>query len=310
SAEEINKFLSGCGGLSSDGRPMLRLEAYQMVKVLKEINPLNFVVPAHIWTPHFSLFGANSGFDSIEECFGDYTKDIFALETGLSSDPAMNRRLSALDNYALVSNSDAHSPAKIGREANVFDLPELNYREIMNAVKTRDKTKFLYTVEFFPEEGKYHYDGHRKCGVCFAPEETKKNNKICPKCKGQLTVGVMHRVCDLSDRDKDFRDDKAIPFKNLIPLVEIIAEAKGVGVNTKTVGNEYDELIKKFGNEFNILLKSSADELKEQIPAKIARAILRVRNNEAKIHPGYDGEYGKIEIFSDLEEEEKQITFF
>lgn len=311
SADEINKFLCAYGDLYSDGRPMVRCEAKDMLREIKEINPLNFLVPAHIWTPHFSIFGANSGFDTVEECFGDYTSEIFALETGLSSDPAMNWRLSALDKYALISNSDAHSPAKIAREANVFS-GTLNYPEIKNALQSRDRTKFLYTIEFFPEEGKYHYDGHRVCGVSLEPEETKKHNNLCPRCKKPVTVGVMHRVSELADREKGFSAEKFIPFKNLIPLIEIIAEAKGVNVNTKTVENEYDELVKKFGSEMNILLKAGGEELKEQISTKVADAILRVRNNDVKIYPGYDGEYGKIEIFSSDEKGayEKQMTFF
>ena len=310
SVEAINKLLSDYGNLCADGRPMLRLEAAQMLKDIIDINPLNFIVPAHVWTPHFSLFGANSGFNSIEECFKDYTEEVFALETGLSSDPAMNWRLSKLDNYALISNSDAHSPSKIGREANVFDL-SLNYTEIKNTLKEKDRSKFLYTIEFFPQEGKYHFDGHRKCNICLAPVESRKNNNLCPRCHRKVTVGVMHRVEDLSDRDEGFTKEKFVPFKNLIPLIEIIAEAKGVGVGTKAVQIEYDELIKNFGNELNILLKVGEEDLRGQASKKIATGVLRVRNNEVKIHPGYDGEYGKIEIFSSLDEkQEKQSTLF
>jgi uncharacterized protein (TIGR00375 family) len=310
SVDEINKFLSSYGDLYADGRPLLRLEPSKMLKNILDINPLNFVVPAHIWTPHFSLFGANSGFDSVEECFKDYTKEIFALETGLSSDPAMNWRLSSLDNYTLISNSDAHSPSKIGREANVFDL-SLNYAQIRDTLKNKDKSKFLYTVEFFPQEGKYHYDGHRKCNVCLEPKEARQKNNLCPRCQTKVTVGVMHRVEELSDREEGFNSDKFIPFKNLIPLIEIIAEAKGAGVATKIVQTEYDELIKKFGSEMDILLKVNEENLKEQAPSRIVTGILRVRNNKVKIYPGYDGEYGKIEIFSSTDEgQEKQLTFF
>jgi len=310
SAEEINKFLSSYGNLYSDGRPLLRLEPEKMLKTLLEINPLNFIVPAHVWTPHFSLFGANSGFDSVEECFGQMTKEVFALETGLSSDPAMNWRLSTLDRYTLISNSDAHSPLKIGREANVFNLP-LSYSKIKKAIREKDKSKFLYTIEFFPQEGKYHFDGHRKCGVSLSPKESLENDNLCPRCHAKLTIGVMHRVEELSNREENYTCEEFIPFKNLIPLMEIIASVKGTGVATKTVQSEYEELVKRFGSEMNILLKISEKDLKEQVNSKIVTGILRVRNNEVKIQPGYDGEYGKIEVFfPDDEKEEKQMTFF
>lgn len=310
SAEEINRVFSSCGNLYADGRAILHLSPKDMLKRLIDINPLIFVVPAHIWTPHFSLFGENSGFDTIEECFGEYSGEIFALETGLSSDPGMNRRLTKLDKHALISNSDAHSPSKIGREANVFNL-SLDYNEIREVIKNRDNSKFLYTIEFFPQEGKYHFDGHRKCGVCFSPRESKKNNDLCPRCRKKLTIGVMHRVEELSDREEGFAGEQFIPFKNLIPLAEIIAEAKGVNTSAKSVELEYIQLVKKFKNEMNILLKVSGDDLKQHAPAKTAEGILRVRRGDVKIQPGYDGEYGKIEIFpSDDKEQEKQLTFF
>jgi len=307
---EINSFLSGFGNLQIDGRPKLRLEPADMLKKLVSINPLNFVVPAHVWTPHFSLFGANSGFNSIEECFKEQTKEIFALETGLSSDPAMNWRLSKLDNYAFISNSDAHSPQKIGREANIFNVP-LNYCEIRSALKDKDKSRFLRTVEFFPQEGKYHFDGHRKCNVCLAPKEAEKNNNLCPRCNRKLTIGVMHRIEDLSDREEGFVPGNSIPFKNLIPLIEIVAEALGKTTAAKVVQTRYDELIKFFGSEMNILLKAEEEDLKRCACEKVVTGILRVRDKKVKIRPGYDGEYGKIEIFSqDDKKQEAQLNFF
>ncbi|NQT00059.1 MAG: DNA helicase UvrD, partial [Candidatus Omnitrophica bacterium] len=219
--EKINNELAGFGNLSSDGRPMLGMDCISLVEVVLAASSDCLIVPAHAWTPWYSLFGSNSGFDTIEECFEQYTKDIYALETGLSSDPAMNWCWSALDRFSLISNSDAHSPSRLGREANVFDC-QLDYYEIIDTLKKKDKRRFLYTVEFFPQEGKYHYDGHRNCKILYSPAESKSKNNICPVCGRSLTVGVMHRVQQLGDRDECFFPDNAIPFKNLNPLDEII----------------------------------------------------------------------------------------
>jgi len=224
SVDKLNRKLSGLGNLRSDGRPILGMDAKNFVKIVADLCPNCVVIPSHIWTPWFSLFGANSGFDSIEECFEEMTPFIFALETGLSSDPPMNWRLSCLDQYALVSNSDAHSPSRIGREANVFNT-DFSYTGIVEAIKRQDPEKFLYTIEFFPEEGKYHFDGHRKCGVVFSRRETLQHRNICPECGKKLTVGVMHRVEELADRDQGDAHPPKIPYKNLIPLNEIIAQA-------------------------------------------------------------------------------------
>ncbi|MBU0476659.1 endonuclease Q family protein, partial [Patescibacteria group bacterium] len=222
--EKINKQLSRIGNLKADGRPILGLDAKELAKIVLNASEDCLVVPAHLWTPWFSIFGSKSGFDSIEECFEDYSKYIFAGETGLSSDPAMNWRLSILDKITLISNSDAHSPQKIGREANVFDI-EVSYSAICEAIKSKDTQKFLYTIEFFPQEGKYHYDGHRNCNICLSPKESKKYNNLCPNCGRPLTIGVLNRVDILADREDDFKSEGAIPFKSLIPLTEIIAEA-------------------------------------------------------------------------------------
>ncbi len=302
--EKINKCLSPLGKLHSDGRPTFTFPAKDLIKMILGISDECLFVPAHAWTPWFSLFGANSGFDSIEECFGEYSKYIYAIETGLSSDPRMNWRLSRLDNITLISNSDAHSPLKLGREANVFDC-ELSYDEIIKAIKNKDKKRFLFTIEFFPEEGKYHFDGHRNCGVLSSPSETKKNKGLCPVCHRKLTVGVLNRVEQLADRPEGFVPDNAIPYKNLIPLMEIIAEALGQGTETKGVENEYKRMIQAFGSEFKILLDLPAEELSKNASPKIVEGIKRVREGNLNIIPGYDGVYGKISIFGEEEVEKK-----
>ena len=288
SVEKLNKELDKDYNLKSDGRPILGIDAKELAKIILNIEPKAMIIPAHLWTPWFSIFGSKSGFNSIEECFDDYSKYIYAVETGLSSDPKMNWHLSALDNVCLISNSDAHSPANIGREANVFDLKELNYNEIFETLKNKDKNKFLYTIEFFPEEGKYHFDGHSKCKISFDPNETKKHKEICPACKKKLTIGVFNRVLELADR--------------VVPLRELIAEAQNKGVNTKGVNYFYDNLINK-ENEFNILLDLEIEIIKQYSNEMIAEAVNRLRQGKIFITPGYDGEYGKVKVFSDEEKD-------
>ncbi len=311
--DKINDALSGMGAnLASDGRPIVGIDAKEIARIVFDISPDCVIVPGHIWTPWFSLFGSKSGFDKIEECFEEFSSKIFALETGLSSDPAMNWRLSKLDRFSLISNSDSHSPSKIGREANVFDC-ELDYKEIMDALKKKDKKRFLYTVEFFPEEGKYHFDGHRLCNVRFSPSESKQHKNICPKCKKPLTIGVMNRVEELADRPEGFVPDNAVPFKNFIPLDEIIADAKGLGKTSQAVERDYHQAIAKFGTEFEILANASRAQLQKALPVRIAEGILRVRERRVKILPGYDGEYGIIKIFDEDEKEhkgEEQLSLF
>ncbi|KAF0123540.1 MAG: PHP domain-containing protein [bacterium] len=293
--EKINAKLGRRGKLSSDGRPTFGFHVKDLVKLVLDTSEECFLVPAHAWTPWFSLFGANSGFDSMEECFGDQAEYIYAIETGLSSDPEMNWRLSALDRITLISNSDAHSPAKIGREANVFNC-DLNYNQIIKCLREKDHSKLLFTVEFFPEGGKYHYDGHRNCGILFSPSESKNNDNICPVCKRGLTIGVMHRVETLSDRPEGFVPEGAIPARHLVPLEEIIAEVLGCGVNTVKVRREYEKMIAKGGNEFNILLYLSRDELTGLTQPNILEGIMKVREGKLKVIPGYDGVYGKISM--------------
>ncbi|PIS29849.1 DNA helicase UvrD, partial [Candidatus Saganbacteria bacterium CG08_land_8_20_14_0_20_45_16] len=290
--------LNKIGNLTADGRPILGLDAEKLAEIVFNISKYCVIVPAHAWTPWFSIFGSKSGFDTIEECFGKYSKYIFAIETGLSSDPAMNWRLSMLDNISLISCSDAHSPSKLGREVCVFET-ELSYNAMFSAIRHKNPSKFLFTVEFFPEEGKYHYDGHRDCQIRWTPKETKAHNKLCSVCGRPVTVGVMHRVDDLADRSDGFRPATAIPFKSMIPLQEIIAESKGRGVGTKAVQEAYHSAVQKLRTEFKILLETSADELRAALLPEIADGIIKVREGKVSIAPGYDGEFGKIKIFSE-----------
>ncbi len=294
----LNLALSRRGNLNADGRPILGLDAKELLKITLDASPEAMLIPAHVWTPHFSVFGAASGFDALEECFQELTPHIHAIETGLSSDPLMNWRLSALDRLTLVSNSDAHSAAKIGREANILDT-DISYPSIIEAIKTRKG--FLGTVEFFPEEGKYHYDGHRNCGVSLTPKETIQHGYLCPVCNRKVTVGVMHRVEKLADRDCGFRPKGAPSFTSIIPLPEIIAEGLKCGVNTKKVESLYFPLLEKLGNEFTILLDSPLDDIERASTPLIREAVSRMRAGEVHIAPGYDGEFGKIRIFEEME---------
>ncbi len=310
-AEAVNKKLAQYGDLTSDGRPLLRLSAREMVKLALDVSPEILIVPAHAWTPWFALFGANSGFDTVEECFQDQAKEIHCLETGLSSDPGMNWRLSRLDRFTLISNSDSHSASRIAREANVFDC-EPAYSAIIDILRTNDRKRFLYTIEFFPEEGKYHFDGHRLCKARISPEESKKHQNRCPVCGKKVTIGVMHRVEDLADRPAGYQPPSGIPFKNLVPLDQIIAESKGVGVQSKAVEQEYLDLVQRVGTELEILVDLPEEALRKNLSPKLAEGILRVRNAQVEIEPGYDGEYGKVSIFKETEQPtaEKQLTLF
>jgi len=297
SAEKISSALGKRGNILSDGRPIFGFDVKDLVKLCLDISPDCLIIPAHIFTPWFSLFGSRSGFDTIEECFEEETKNIYALETGLSSDPAMNWRISALDKYTLISNSDAHSPAKLGREVNVFDT-EMSYSGVIEAIRNKAKKKMLFTVEFFPEEGKYHFDGHRDCGIRFSPEQTKEHNGICPKCKRPLTVGVMSRVDDLADRPDGFIPENAVPFKRMVPLQEIIAKAHQKGVQTKGVQQEYTRVVEHFGNEFEVLLHAPVTDLASCLSDRLLQAIVKVRAGDLIINPGYDGEFGTVDIFN------------
>lgn len=295
--EKINTQLAKIGNLKADGRPILGLDAKELAKIVLNASENCMVIPAHAWTPWFAIFGSKSGFNSIEECFEEYSKYIYAVETGLSADPKMFWKISKLDKITLISNSDAHSPHKIGREANVFDI-EISYQGIFDAIKSKDPKKFLYTIEFFPEEGKYHYDGHRACDLSLSPQESKKYNNICPRCAKPLTIGVLNRVEELADRPEDFKPENAIPFKSLIPLQEIIAESIGKPTISKEVVKQYNSLTANLGSEFKILLEAEREKIEKASLPEIAEGIIRVREGKVYIEPGYDGVYGKIKIFS------------
>jgi len=303
SVKKINDELTRLKcNLRSDGRPIIGLSAKQLAEVCWSADEQVMIIPAHAWTPWFAIFGSKSGYDSIQECFEEYSSRIHAIETGLSSDPAMNWRLSQLDNITLISNSDAHSPANLGREANVFDLQEVTYSEIKKIIETKDSKKFLYTIEFFPQEGKYHYDGHVSCGFSCAPDESKKKYKdICPKCKRALVLGVDHRVADLADRDVGDKPKNVIPFRNIIPLQEIIAECQQKSKSCKSIGAQYEEMTVKGKSEFNILLNLDRESIKNISDELLAEAIMRMRAGDVTAVPGYDGVYGVIRVFKDGE---------
>jgi len=308
-AEKINEELSKIGNLKSDGRPILGLDAKELVKIVLNVSSDCMVIPAHCMTPWFGLFGSKSGFDSMEECFEEMSSSIYAVETGLSADPAMLWRLPDVRKISIISNSDAHSPEKIGREANVFDT-ELSYFSIVEAIKT--KKGFLETIEFYPQEGKYYGDGHRACNIYMNSKDSLTYNEICPVCGKPLTVGVMNRIEKLADQPEGFVPEKAVPFRSIVPLKEIIGEVLGVGSGTKSVDAEYQKLIKAFHSEFNILLDVPFEELKEAAFSQIAEGIIKVREGKVNISPGFDGEYGKVKIFSEVEKREaiRQKTLF
>jgi len=298
--QEVSTRLSWVGNLRSDGRPIIGMDSQELLKIVLTVAPTALLIPAHAWTPHFGIFGSGSGFDSLEECFGDLTGRVLAIETGLSSDPAMNWRLTKLDRIAILSFSDAHSLPKLGREAVLFDI-EPSYQTFYDAITSRDPSQLLMTVEFFPEEGKYHYDGHRVCGVRLAPQERIELGNACPTCGRSFTVGVLSRVEALADRPVGEKPAGAIPFRNIIPLNEIISASLGTGTGTKGVMQRYSKLVGEFGSEFSILLDIPRRDLELAAGSEIAEGIIRVRDGRVSIEPGYDGVYGKIHIFGDEE---------
>ncbi len=299
-AQKFNAKLDKIGNIKSDGRPILGLDARDLLETLLETSDRAFLVPAHIWTPWFSMLGSKSGFDSIEECFDDLTSHIFAVETGLSSDPAMNWRVSSLDGLTLVSNSDAHSPLNLGREANMFDT-ELSYSAIKNAMKTGDPKQFLGTIEFYPEEGKYHIDGHRTCKISFWPGTTMKHEGLCPACGKPLTLGVLYRVEELADRKEGQKPARSHPYNSSIQLVDILSEVLRVGPTSKKVKQTYQAVLNKLGSEFDILHSLDIDAIEQAAVPLLGEAITRMRRKEINIIPGYDGEYGRIRIFKEQE---------
>jgi uncharacterized protein (TIGR00375 family) len=289
--------------LKADGRPILGMDSEDLYKMLKEVDEKIIIIPAHAWTPWYAIFGSKSGFDSIEECFGEeMSKHIYAIETGLSSNPEMNWQLSGLDDVVLISNSDAHSPRKLGREANVFEFDEApTYDEFVRVLREKDASKFKYTIEFYPEEGKYHYDGCSDCKFSCEPHESLKLDCRCPECKRKLTLGVHHRVEELADRDAETVRERKIPFKSIVPLAEVIAEVVGVkSPQSKKVEAEYFRLTDEVADEFTLLLDTPTEDIRAVTNyPNLAFAIERMRKGEMNIEPGYDGIYGKVKIFGD-----------
>lgn len=320
--EKINKELIEKGiNLMSDGRPIMGLSAQAIAEIVLGLDERCLVIPAHAWTPWFSLYGSKSGFDSLEECFGDLAPYIYAVETGLSSDPAMNWRINELTDRAIVSFSDAHSPQKLGREATIFELGELNYENIRQAIIGNSSQRITHTIEFYPEEGKYHYTGHRKCKIIYSPKEARKRGTTCPVCGKSLTVGVMSRVESLaafdveteSETDKygvrwiKDRDGKRPGYVMLVPLLEILSEALAVGVNSQKVLTVYEQLIHSLGGEFKILLKTNLTDIERVAGSKVAEGISKVRSGDIVIKPGYDGVFGKVAIWKKGEPIEGEV---
>ena len=301
-AEQINDELSKHGNLAIDGRPTLKLSGAELIEIVKGISKDNEVFAAHVWTPWFSLFGSKFGVDRVEEAFGDKKEELLALETGLSSSPDMNWMVSAIERYPLISNSDSHSPKNLGREANVFELKEYSYFELIKAIKTRKG--FTKTYEFYPQEGKYFYDGHRKCNFSCSPEEAEKLKNICPVCRRPLTLGVLHRVYQLADRPKGYKPKNAVPFQYIIPLPKVIAKALGKKETSKKVWEIYDKLIRYFGGEFDVY-ESDYKQLLLATDKEIARAIYKVNSGKVYWRPGYDGVFGEF-YFEKPKEEKKQ----
>ncbi|MFO7667504.1 MAG: endonuclease Q family protein [Desulfobacterales bacterium] len=307
--EKLNRRLKNLGKIESDGRPVFTFDVVRLLEIALDVSDRAIFIPAHIWTPWYSLFGSKSGFDSIEECFGDYSKHIFAAETGLSSNPEMCRKFSGLNGITLISNSDAHSPLKIGREANIFDT-SLCYDSIVSAIQRGDPKEFAGTVEYYPEEGKYYMDGHRNCDLYFHPAETDKIGGICPVCRKKITIGVLHRITELSDKSKNKSKNKAAKtscFKT-IPLLELLSEIYQLNPGSKKTMVCYNKLIEQFGPELYILNFMGIDELKESGDSLLAEAIKRMRKNEVKITPGFDGKYGSIKIFREEEIRKAQVN--
>jgi uncharacterized protein (TIGR00375 family) len=296
-AEQINEALGKHGDLESDGRPILAMTAPQLVEEVMQVSAENMVFPAHAWTPWFSLFGAFSGFDTVEDCYQDMTKHIHALETGLSSDPPMNWRLSKLDRFTLLSNSDSHSfwPWRMGREANVFELAQPTYREILEVIKAKDPKRFKFTIETDPAYGKYHWTGHRSCNVSLSPQDARKAGNLCPVCGRRLTEGVEQRVEELADRPADYKAENAPGFMRLLPLSEIIAAVLNVdSPSTQAVWKVYNKLLAAFSDEYTVLIAASREALSAAVEKPFVDAILSVREGTAKVTPGYDGVYGKL----------------
>lgn len=322
--EKINSELTLRGAnLMSDGRPIVGLSARTVAEIALSVNDKCLIIPAHAWTPHFSIFGSVSGFDSIEECFEELAPNIYAIETGLSSDPAMNWRIAELTNKQIVSFSDAHSPAKLGREATVFEMPEVSFENVRKAIVGKNVPPHIsFTIEFYPEEGKYHFTGHRNCRVVYSPNEARKLGTICPVCGKALTIGVMSRVEHLATLDVETesktdkmgvrwvydKEGKHPPYIMMVPLLEILSEALSFGVGSQKVVESYEGLVSTLGSEFKILLETEVSEIEKVAGAKVAEAISKVRSGDIVIEPGYDGVFGKVKIWSPSAKASKDET--
>lgn len=300
-AEKIQSKLTSLGfNISSDGRPILGMDSMDLLELCLDSSEDIFFVPAHIWTPWFSALGSESGFDSLDECFEDLSANITAVEMGLSTDPPMNWMCSFLDKYTLIANSDAHSPEKLGRNANIFDT-DLSYESIINSIKSGNKESFLGTIDFFPQEGKYHFDGHRKCGIRWSPLDTMQNDEVCPVCGKKVTVGVMNRIAQLADRDNVMERENRRPFYSLIPLKEILSELEDASPDSGKVDQHYKQLVQKAGSEFNLLLNYDIEYIRTIGGELLSEAVRRMRNREVYIQEGFDGEYGTVKVFKDGE---------
>lgn len=301
--KKLNEYFDAHYNIRSDGRPILGMSCPDLVKLCLSIDPHFLIYPAHIWTPWFAMFGSKSGFDSVEECFHDQTEHIYAYETGISSDPIMNWRLSQLDHLTLLSNSDAHSLPNLAREANVFDLSATpSYQEIYSIIKNRNSKKILFTIEFWPEEGMYHNDGHRSCGISFTPKQSKKYHNLCPICDKPLVIGVLNRVNEIADRSEGIRPKNSVPFRQTVELDKIIGEALGIKNRQSVKVQElYHSMLSSLGSELDILLEISLDQIKKSAPIKVTEGIRQVREGKLRITPGFDGQYGTVRIFSDGE---------
>jgi uncharacterized protein (TIGR00375 family) len=301
-AERLGKTLLGKGAnLVSDGRPILEMDAEELLKICLDADNKCLFVPAHCFTPWFGVFGSKSGFDSLEECFGKMAPYVLAVESGLCADPSMIWRIPEGKRLAVLSNSDAHSSEKIGREANVFDT-DFDYNSVYEAISSRDKDRFLYTVEFYPEEGKYYHDGHRTCKISLSPEESYAYGDICPVCEKRLTIGVLNRVSKLGVEPVGYSPNWAIPFKRLVPLKEIIAESLGCGELSKKVISSYDSLLDYFGTELNVLMDAGIDGISGIAGETVAEGVKRMREGKVSIIPGYDGEFGTVSVFTEQQE--------
>lgn len=310
--QKLNDYLDEHYNIRSDGRPILGMSCPELVKLCLSIDQKFLIYPAHIWTPWFAIFGSKSGFDTLEECFHEQTEHIYAYETGLSSDPTMNWRLSQLDHLTLLSSSDAHSLPNLAREANVFNLSSNpSYSEIYEIIKTRDTKRILYTIEFWPEEGMYHYDGHRACGISFTPQQSKKHKNLCPACGKPLVIGVLNRVEELADREEGYKPVHAVPFKQAVELDKIIGEAFNIkNRQSQKIQSLYHSLIISLGPELDILLEMPLQHIQEHAPSEVVEGIRRMREGELFITPGFDGQYGTVRIFSDQEKKDKQRALF